>query len=123
MLPINPLTELLVSQLVQISVRPELKGPSAEVIAFVQYSPVADLTGNRLINPVHDVEHCTAPRLVGISRTINRLRASSIESRDWQETRPQAHSDIQAVLLSLFMRDFNRSNIFQQAVRSATIDT
>jgi hypothetical protein len=66
MLPINPLTELLVSQLVQISVRPAGEGPSAEVIAFVQYSPIADLMGNRLINPVHDVEHRTAARLVGI---------------------------------------------------------
>ncbi|KAJ8593123.1 hypothetical protein M405DRAFT_629471 [Rhizopogon salebrosus TDB-379] len=65
MLPINPLTELLVSRLVQISVRPE-KAFLQKSLHSSNISTVADLMGDRLINPMHDDEHRTAPRLAGI---------------------------------------------------------
>jgi hypothetical protein len=118
MLPINPLTELLVLRLVQISVRPE-KAPLQKSLRPSNISRVADMMGNRLINPVHDDERRIPPGLAGVFE--DELLADS--GRDWRETQLRAHSDVRAVLVSLFMHRFSRCDIFQQAIPSGTIDT
>jgi hypothetical protein len=79
MLPINPLTEFLVSRLVQISVRPK-KAPLQKSLRPSNISRVAaDMMGNRLINPVHDDERRIPPRLAGVFEG-ERLAESC---RDW----------------------------------------
>jgi hypothetical protein len=59
------------------------------------------------------------PGLAGIFED-DRL-VQSVFHLDWQETQLQVHSGVRAVLVSFFMRDFSCSDIFQQAVGSATL--
>jgi hypothetical protein len=118
MLPINPLTEFLVSRLVQISVQPE-KAPLQKSLHSFNISRIADMIGTRLINLVHDDECRIPPRLAGVFED----ERSAESGRDWRETQLRAHSDVRAVLVSLFMHDFSRCDIFQQAMPSGTIDT
>jgi hypothetical protein len=112
MLPvaINPLTGFLISRLVQISVRPE-KAPLQKLLCSSNISRVADMMGNRFINPVHHDERRIPPRLAGVFE--DERSAENVFRRDWRETQLQAHSDIRVVLVSLFMHDFSRCNIFQ----------
>jgi hypothetical protein len=121
MLPINPLTELLVSRLVQISVRLTEKALLQKSLRLSNISPVTDLMGDRLISPMHHDERCIPPRLAGVFEDDR--SAESVFRRDWRETQLRAHSNVQAVLVSLFMHDFSRCNVFQQAMRSAIIYT
>jgi hypothetical protein len=81
MLPISPLTEFLVSRLVQISVQPE-KAPLQKSLHSSNISRVADMMGNRLINLVHDDERHIPPRLAGVFED----ERSAESGRDWRET-------------------------------------